>query len=201
MRLNHIYFLSRKNSPKLSFSYSSQKSSSRKTELTNEWSIWGTVLLPTLVLGLHRTQRSTLQLWLSWTIFSKLSVNVMSYPLLKNYYRKSPMKYGVLRVILLLLKILSSVTSLLGISKCNLLMWYLPICPDASILLLQKEKILLCWEKAILPGSTSVNTRGVGGKGTARKGRCTAKAKLTAAAELKTSCKARCAFALLSESS
>lgn len=42
-------------------------------------------------------------------------------------------------------------------------------------------------------GSTSVNTRGVGGKGTARKGRCTAKAKLTAAAELKTSCKARCA--------
>lgn len=78
-------------------------------------------------------------------------------------------------------------------NQCKpLSMWYLPICPDASILLLQKEKILLCWEKAT--GSTSVNTRGVGGKGTARKGRCTAKAKLTAAAELKTSCKARCAL-------
>lgn len=82
---------------------------------------------------------------------------------------------------MLLLKILSSVTSLLGINA-NLSLWYLPICPDASTLPLQKEKILLCWQKAT--ASTSVNTREVGGKGAARKGKFAANAKLSAAAEL-----------------
>ena len=78
-------------------------------------------------------------------------------------------------------------------NQCKpLSMWYLPICPDASTLPFQKEKMLLCWQKAT--ESTSVNTRGAGGKGAARKGKCTAKAKLTAAAELKTSYKARCAL-------
>ena len=128
----------------------------------------------------HRFQ--IFYLWLSWTIFFKLSYNVMSYPLLKNYYRKSPMKYSSACYYVITEDSVQCYFS--SRNQCKpLSMWYLPICPDASTLPLQKEKILLCWEKAT--GSTSVNTRGVGGKGAAKKGKFTANAKLSAAAELK----------------
>ena len=113
---SHIYFLSRKNSPKLSFSYSSQKSSSRKTELTNEWSIWGTVLptysSPGITQNTDFKSFSFDYLELSFSSSLLMSCLIVYWKIIRG----KVLWNTVLRVIMLLLKILSSVTSLLGIS-------------------------------------------------------------------------------------
>ena len=77
----------------------------------------------------HRFQ--IFYLWLSWTIFFKLSYNVISYPLLKNYYRKSPMKYSSACYYVIIEDSVQCYFS--SRNQCKpLSMWYLPICPDAS---------------------------------------------------------------------
>ena len=121
---------------------------------------------------------SLLALTLNGTIFSKLSFNVIPYPLLKITAGKV-LRETFLRVIMLFLKILSNVTPLLGINA-NLSLFDTSLSALTPPPSLQKEKILLCWEKAT--GSTSVNVRGGKKKGAARQGKFTANAKLTPAA-------------------